>query len=173
MSTLYQLTGQMKAIEDALEENGGELTPELEEVWEETSESLPMKIDGYNQVITNLNAYAKNLAEEIKRLQGLKKTAENSVKRVKEHLVDAMEAFGFTKLEGNYCKVSLSSSTATEVDEEILLEPYIARLASLGLPAWITAELKVNKTVLKDNFKDKDVVPAGVKFVDNKSLRIR
>ena len=45
MSTLYELTGQMAAIEAALEETGGELTPELEELWAETAESLQAKVD--------------------------------------------------------------------------------------------------------------------------------
>ncbi len=98
MATLYELTGQMAAIEEALEENGGELTPELEEVWQETAESLPMKVDGYNKVIANMTAYSKNIDAEIKRLQTLKKTADNSVKRVKEHLVDVMKQWGIAKL---------------------------------------------------------------------------
>ena len=171
--TLYQLTGQMAAIEDALQENGGELTPELEELWAETAESLPQKVDGYNQVITNLTAYSKNLDEEIKRLQALKKTADNSVKRIKGHVKDIMEQYGIDKLEGNYCKISLSSTTATEVDEAVLLQPYLARLDKLELPAWITPELKVSKTILKDTYKDKDYMPAGVSFVKNTQLRIR
>ena len=163
----------MAAIEEALEENGGELTPELEEVWQETAESLPMKVDGYNKVIANMTAYSKNIDAEIKRLQTLKKTADNSVKRVKEHLVDVMKQWGIVKLEGNYCKMTLTTSTATEVDEETVLAPYRSRLAKLDLPDWITADLKVSKTALKDAFKDKEVTPAGVSFVENQSLRIR
>lgn len=171
--TLYQLTGQMAAIEDALQENGGELTPELEYIWQETVETLPQKVDGYNQVITNLAAYSKNLDAEIKRLQALKKTADNSVKRIKDHVKDTMEAFGIQKLEGEFCKMSLSSSTSTEVDEETVLQPYLSRLDRLMLPAWITCDLKISKTALKDAYKDSDVTPAGVSFVKNTTLRIR
>lgn len=173
MATLYELTGQMAAIEEALEENGGELTPELEEVWQETAESLPMKVDGYNQVIVNLSGYSKNLDAEIKRLQALKKTADNSVARIKEHIADVMKAYGIAKLEGSFCKMSLASSVATEVDEAEVLSPYVARLDRLGLPEWITADLKVSKSALKEAFKGKDVAPAGVRFVENKTLRIR
>ena len=32
-NTLYELTAQMRQIEDSLEETGGELSPELEELW--------------------------------------------------------------------------------------------------------------------------------------------
>lgn len=171
--TLYQLTGQMAEIENALEENGGELTPELEALWEETAESLPMKVDGYNYVIKNLTAYSKNLDEEIKRLQALKKTADNSVKRVKDHVLAAMVENKIDKLEGEFCKISLSSSTSTEVDEDTVLQPYLSRLERLMLPSWITADLKVSKTALKEAFKDSDVTPAGVTFVKNTTLRIR
>ena len=172
-ATLYQLTNQMAEIEAMLEETGGELTPELESLWEETSESLPQKVDGYNQVLRNLTAYATNLADEIKRLQGLKKTAENSAKRLKEHVLDCMETFGIQKLEGAYCKMSLRSSVATEVDEESVLMPYVARLDRLMLPSWITCELKVNKTELKNAFKGKDVAPGGVRFVERNNLIIK
>lgn len=172
-ATLYQLTDQMAEIEAMLEETGGEITPELEAVWNETSESLPQKVDGYNQVLRNLTAYAANLADEIKRLQGLKKTADNSAKRIKEHVLDCMETFGIQKLEGNYCKMSLRSSTQTEVDEDSVLLPYLSRVEKLGLPSWITCELKINKTALKEAFKGKDVTPGGVRFVERNNLIIK
>lgn len=172
-ATLYQLTNQMAEIEAMLEETGGEITPELEAVWNETSESLPQKVDGYNQVLRNLTAYAANLADEIKRLQGLKKTADNSAKRIKEHVLDCMETFGIQKLEGNYCKMSLRSSTQTEVDEDSVLLPYLSRVEKLGLPSWITCELKINKTALKEAFKGKDVTPGGVRFVERNNLIIK
>ena len=44
-NTLYELTAQMRQIEDSLEETGGELSPELEELWNETGESLVQKVD--------------------------------------------------------------------------------------------------------------------------------
>ena len=163
----------MADIELALDENGGEITPELERLWQETSESLTAKVDNYNGLINYLSDRSNNIAVRIKQLQALKKTADNSLKRVKEHVKDVMVANGITKLDGAYCKMSLSSSTSTEVDEETALAPYVSRLERLMLPDWITAELKVNKTALKEAFKDKDVTPAGVSFVKNTTLRIR
>lgn len=163
----------MSALESLLEDNGGELTPDIEALWQETGESLTRKVDNYNALIIKLKNYSSNLDAEIKRLQGLKKTADNSLKNVKEHIKSVMEQFGIDKLEGAYCKISLASSTSTEVDEETVLAPYLSRIANLNLPEWITADLKVSKTALKDAFKDKDVTPAGVSFVKNKSLRIK
>ena len=173
METLFALTEQMTAIEAALDENGGELTPELEEAWAETSESIKKKVDNYNSLMSYLGHRSETIAAEIKRLQGLKKTNDNSLKRVKEHVRDVMVANDIDKLEGAYCRISLSSSTSTEVDEETVLQPYLTRVERLMLPAWITVEFKVNKNELKNQFKDKDVTPAGVSFVKNTTLRIR
>lgn len=171
--TLYELTSQMASIEEALEETGGELTPELETAWAETAESLTAKVDNYNALLIKLEDWSENLGKEIKRLQGLKKTADNSSKRIKGHVKECMEAFGIQRLEGNYCKMSLRSSTQTEVDEESVLMPYVARLDRLMLPSWITCELKVNKTELKNAFKGKDVAPGGVRFVEKNNLIIK
>lgn len=171
MSTLYDLTRQMASIDALLEETGGELTPELEELWQETGESLAQKIDNYYDLIKYNEDLAGNAAERIKELNAFKKFKENKAKRIKEHVKEVMESYHISKLEGKLCTISLTHSTSTEVDEDILLQPYLCRLARLELPAWITAELKVNKAILRDTFKDKDVTPAGVSFVKNTSLR--
>lgn len=175
METLFTLTEQMSLIEQTLDENGGELTPELEEQWVETEESIKQKIDNYNSLVRLFDYRSENLASEIKRLQALKKTTDNSKKRVVEHLKDVMEAFGLTKLEGKLCKVSLSSSTSTEVDEETLLQKYNEKKDALQaeLPSWLTVKYEISKSALKDAFKGKDITPAGVSFVKNTSLRFR
>lgn len=175
MGTLYELTGQMASIEAMLEETGGELTPELEEMWQETGESLVNKVDNYNSLIIKLGDYSDNIAKRIKELQALKKTADNSLSRIKGHIKDVMVANGFSKLEGAYCKMSLSSSTSTVVDEDLLLQPYGGKIQKFQeqLPSWLTVEFKVNKTALKDAYKDKDVTPAGVQFVKGTTLRIK
>lgn len=175
--TLYALTEQMAQIEAVLEENGGELTPEMDALWEETKESLCQKADNYNALLVKLGAYSDNIDAEIKRLQALKKTADNSVKRIKEHIKDTMEQFGLTAIEGGLCKMTLSTSTATEVNEEIVLAPYKPFIEALEkkLPAYISVEPKISKTGLKEAAKElpEGVSLAGVAFVKNKSLRIK
>lgn len=171
--TLYELTAQMRRIEDALDETGGELTPELEELWQETGESLTQKVDNYFALIDKLTDYSDVVSAKIKRYQEMKKRTDNAVKRLKSHIMDTMIANGISKLEGADCKMSLSQTTATEVDEETVLQPYLSRLDRLMLPPWISAELKVSKSILKDTYKNADVTPAGVKFVKNTQLRIK
>ena len=173
--SLYQLTSDMEAIENQLEENGGELTPELETAMTETNESLLAKTDSYNGLIRYLTDTSANLDTEIKRLQGLKKTYDNSLKNVKKHIVEVMQLFGLDKLEGKFCKFSVASTTSTEVDEVALLKNWLPKIQALQaeLPGWLMIEPKISKSELKNEYQGKDMVPEGLSFSENKGLRIR
>ena len=48
---LFQLTAEQSRIEDLLEQNGGEITPEIEEALTLTAEQLPRKVDGYGALL--------------------------------------------------------------------------------------------------------------------------
>ena len=142
MATLYELTAAQSAIEDALYENGGELTPELEAQLAETREALPAKIDGYNHILARLAGMEAAADAEIKRLQALKKTAQNAQKSLKGHLLNAMQTFGIEKIEGITCKVFRKANPAsvTITNEDALLEPFLVWSLNGGLkdiPAWI------------------------------------
>lgn len=173
--TLFNLSAEMQAIEDALYENGGELTPELEEALTFTQEALTRKVDDYGAIIMKFQAVAEACKAEIDRVNAIKKTAENSVKNIKDRLVWTMEQFGAAKLEGATHKFSLSRTTSTETDDETLLAPYAQQVADLQdrLPAWITLKASVSKSVLKDTYKNAEVRPSGVTFVEKNSLRIK
>lgn len=173
--TLFQLSADMSAIEDALWENGGELTPELEQALVETEQSLATKVDGYNHLIRSFSSKADIIDAEIKRLTALKKTAENAEKRLKEHICETMGMFGIDKLEGAYCKISRAKTSKVETDEELLTASYSGNLAELNksLPPYITAEFKVSKTAIKDFQKTEGILPAGAEIVENWSIRIR
>ena len=165
----------MSAIEDALWENGGELTPELEQALTETEQSLAVKTDGYNALMRKFSTQADVIDAEIKRLTALKKTAENASKRIKQHVCDTMGMFGIEKLEGKYCKMTRARSTKAEVNEEQITAAYINLLDKLNksLPPYITADFKVSKTALKEYIEKEKLKPAGVEIVENWSLRIK
>jgi len=176
-NTLFALTEQMARIEATLEENGGELTPELEAQWEETRESLVQKVDSYNALVQKLKAYSDAIKAEQDRLAKLKKTADNSLKRIKDHIKDTMVLFGMKSIDGNFCKMSLAKSRATEVDEEAVLAPYREAIADLEakLPGYVTLEPKISKTGIKEaseGLPEGTALP-GVAFTENVSLRIK
>ena len=173
--TLFQLSADMSAIEDALWENGGELTEELAEALQETELSLARKADGYNSLIRSFGAQKEILKAEIGRLTKLKKTAENAEKRIEQHICDTMGMFGMDKIEGEKCKISRSRTSSIETNDDMLTAAYLNALNELNekLPPYIRAEFKVSKTAIKEFQKDEGIMPAGAEIVENWSLRIR
>ena len=172
---LYELTAEQARIEALLEENGGEITPEIEEALTLTAEALPRKVDGYGVLIRQFAAAEAACDAEIKRLQGLKKTAVNSQKGLKDRILYAMQSFGYDKLAGETTKFSTRASKAVEIDEELLLDRYKAKVEEFvkTLPDWLTLEVKVSKKAISDAYKATGVTPEGAQVVENTSLIVK
>lgn len=173
--SLFQLSADMSAIEDALWESGGELTPELEQALTETEQSLAVKTDGYNSLIRKFASKADVIDAEIKRLTALKKTYQNAEKRLKNHICETMGVFGIDKLEGQYCKISRAKTTSIETNDELLLATCLPAIAAINesLPPYIRVEPKISKTAIKEYQKTEGILPAGAEVVENWSIRIR
>jgi hypothetical protein len=170
---LFQLTADMAAIEDALWENGGELTPELEEAMTETTASLVAKTDGYGALIRKFDSASAAIDAEIKRLQALKKTATNAVDRLKERVKFSMQTNGISKLDGQLTKFSLRRSEKTVTDDESILAPYQFTLEEFRqtLPPYISLpDFKVNKTIIKDMIKKDGIQIPGATMEENWSV---
>ena len=172
---LYQLTAEQARIEALLEENGGEITPEIEEALTLTAEALPRKVDGYGVLIRQFAAAEAACDAEIKRLQGLKKTAQNAQRGMKDRILYAMQTFGYDKLAGETTKFSTRTSKAVEIDEETLLARYRDEIAEFNatLPDWLSVEAKVSKTAISNEYKATGITPEGAQVVENTSLIIK
>lgn len=172
---LYQLTAEQARIEDLLEQNGGEITPEIEEALTLTAEALPRKVDGYGVLIRQFAAAEAACDAEIKRLQGLKKTAQNAQRGMKDRILYAMQSFGFDKLAGETTKFSTRSSKAVELDEDVLLDKYREKIAEFvaTLPDWLSLEVKISKTAISNAYKATGVTPEGAQIVENTSLIVK
>ena len=172
---LYELTAEQARIEALLEENGGEITPEIEEALTLTAEALPRKVDGYGVLIRQFAAAEAACDAEIKRLQGLKKTAQNAQRGMKDRILYAMQTFGYDKLAGETTKFSTRKSTAVEIDEETLLAKYRDEIAEFNatLPDWLTIEVKISKTAIGNGYKATGITPEGAQVVENTSLIVK
>lgn len=173
--TLFELSTQDARISSLLEESGGELTPEIEALMEETQDLFPKKVDGYGVMLRKFKSLEEACDSEIKRIQAIKKTAQNSQKSMRQHILDTMTLFGYQKLQGNMTKMWITKSNSLEVDEEVLLSQYKAKIEALSesLPPYLSVEVKVSKTALKNEFKGTDVLPAGCELKENESLTIK
>lgn len=131
---LFQISRDYLNILDELELNGGELTPELEEALAVTQENFRTKLGNYRKLIANTEGEIQIVAEEIARLQGTKKTKDNTVKKLKERMLEAVVLFGDDGKTGNKivslpdCKIFTRNTKVVELDEEkanLLLELFI------------------------------------------------
>ena len=153
--TLSEIVESMIDTETAIFNNEGEITPELEAFMASDERDLAAKIDGYNAAYREEAARAEALKAEIARLQALKKTAENSAKRIKDMLRYNMERLGAERVSGNTCKAYFTSSVAVETNEAALLKPYEAALAAAraALPAWVSVDVGILKNELSAELK--------------------
>lgn len=124
MANIYNIQQSLFSIFDELEENGGELTPELEKQLNITQEQFKSKIKDYSNIIKMLETDITAIKEEKARLSDLQKSKEKNIERLKKIMVEAIENFGdTTKAGGKYVdygtgKVSVRNSQAIEVEED-------------------------------------------------------
>ena len=125
MANIYNITAELEDIFLELEENGGELTPELEERLAITQDNLKSKLDGYRKAYTVLNLEAESCKKEEQRLAVLRKTKENNAERLKGVMLDAVIAYGDLGKSGNKVinlvdsKLYTKNSKCVEIDENL------------------------------------------------------
>lgn len=114
MASIYDLTGSFQTLWNLMEE--GTLDDEiLQEVFENTTEELSIKLEGYCKFIKNLESDIAGLKAEEERLAARRKTMESTIKRSKEAMQRAMNVAGEKKLPCGSFTVSLQKSPASVV----------------------------------------------------------
>lgn len=98
--TLYELTGDFRALAELLESTDGELTPELEAWWDANQAALTKKSDGIGAVVRILESQAWECHQEAGRLTKRAQSAERNVASLKRLCDRSMQAMGTDKLEG-------------------------------------------------------------------------
>lgn len=125
---IYEIKQNLLSIFDELEENSGELTPELEKELAISQESLKDKVKDYTNVIKLLEADIENIKVEQKRLKDLADRKKKVVTKLKDTIISAIEEFGDTKKSGvkyiDYSTgvVSIRTTKSVNVDEHWLEE---------------------------------------------------
>ena len=125
MANIYQISKELLSIFDELEENGGELTPELEESLNIRQEEFRDKIKSYSNAVKMLENDIIDIKAEKARLNDLQKSKEKTIERLKKIMIDAVELFGDTTKSGSKYldygtgKVSIRNTQVVEVEEDI------------------------------------------------------
>ena len=125
MSNIFNIKQELLSIFDELEENGGELTPELEEQLNIKQEEFRDKIKSYSNAVKMLENDIIDIKTEKARLNDLQKSKEKTIERLKKIMIDAVELFGDTTKSGSKYldygtgKVSIRNTQVVEVEEDI------------------------------------------------------
>jgi hypothetical protein len=101
--SLYQLSAELKPLEDALEAAGGDtgaMTPEVVDRVTELLTATQEKADAYGRYAKHLEAMMEALDIEIDRLIDRRQAFANRLKRLKQAADQAMAMRGITKIEG-------------------------------------------------------------------------
>ena len=123
---IYQLQQDIITIFDEIEENGGEITPELEKELAIKQDEFKDKVQNYTKVIKLIEQDLNAIKEEKKRLTDLSISKQKIIDRLTKIIISAINTFGETKPSGvKYLdygtgSVSVRNSKAVDVDEDLL-----------------------------------------------------
>jgi len=167
MAALWEITQEFLALASIIEEAGGEATDELMEELAISRENFSHKAEGYAKLILKWDSEIEAAAAEIKRIQAIKKTKENSVGRLKETLKAALLVFGqedakgVKRFETPLVKLSTRKSTSIEITDE----------NALPQEAFVIKK-EVSKTAIKELLEAGAAIE-GASVKESISLQIR
>lgn len=118
MSSLRSITSQLIDVLREVEENDGELTPELEKVLGDIELASRNKVDAYYYRIKTYEELIPIVDEKLKEYQSAKKRLKSTIDWLKDNLKSRMKSTQSNVAEGNEVRYSLSESTKPFVFDE-------------------------------------------------------
>jgi hypothetical protein len=106
--TLYELTRDILLVQQALDDTGGELSPEVEEKLAALEMGLRDKVDGICRLIATLERTEEAIRTEIARLYVKAGHKANAVKNLRAYLKRELERLGEQKVATDLFTVSIS-----------------------------------------------------------------
>ena len=159
MATLYEMTAQASELYELLQNDEID-----EQTFADTLEAIGTeeKVEGYCQVIKELQADLDKFKTESDRLAARMKTTKNGIDRLKNSLLAFLSASGQSKVKAGTFSVSVGASKQTNIIDENLIP------AEFKIPQ----PDKIDKKAIKDAIEGGNIVE-GAEIVINESVRIR
>lgn len=156
--TLANINRTKYELEAAVEENGGELTPELLEQYNALEE---MKALLAEEGVDELGRWLKSVQDEIAARKAEADAAARKVKNLKGYedyvkflIGQALDAIGQEKVKGQFYGFTRKTSTTNSINYEAIEQEWgaIAEEAfrEAGLPDWLHITFKTSVTELKE-----------------------
>ena len=160
--SLYQITNAFPVLMES-----EEITPEDKaKIEEELTMLLQQKSQNIIGYTKNIELTINAMKEEEDRIASNRKTLENKLARFKQYVKECMENNGITKIETGLGTLSIAKSPVSVeiVNEEAIPNDFKQEIVTV----------KVDKTKIKENFKETGEIPDGVNIITtNTNLRIK
>jgi hypothetical protein len=159
MATLFEFTEAAQFLYELLQ------AEEIDEqTFTDTLEAMGVeeKLEAYCQIIGQLNADIEMFKTEAARIAARKKTAENSVERMKQAILIYLKQSGQTKSKAGTFSVALSTSKSVQVTDESKIPPQYL----------VIQPPKVDKIAIREALNKGDTVE-GAELVEKEGVRIR
>ncbi len=162
-TTFLEIAQNLEHLNNAIIENGGEISEELEQQLILVESMLTQKTQGIVDFIEMSDTYFERLDSKIKELQEKKKVETNKIENLKKHIVHVMKAKDIKKL--------VTPDGLTEIKLKKPLKKVVITDENKVPADFVTTETKtVNKISLKEikpHLENGDEVP-GTKLVTGK-----
>ena len=159
MATLYQMTAHASELYELLQNEEID-----EQTFKDTLEAIGTeeKIEGYCQIIKNLQADLDMFKVEADRIADRMKPIKNNIDRMKDSLLAFLRASGQDKVKAGTFSVSIGTSKQINIlDEALIPNEYKTPQPD-----------KIDKTAIKKAIES-GVVVLGAEIIINEGVRIR
>ncbi len=169
MTSLYDLTGQLLNLQNALSDftDNEDCLAAIEAAMAEVEGSIEEKATGYGKIIRNLESSAAAAKAEADRLSNKAKAYEHNAKRLKAYLYASMEAIGKDKIKTDLFTFAIQNNPpSVDIGEDFMKW-------ALGNDRYLRyKDPEVDKKAILADIKAGIEVPYAT-LIQSRSLRMR
>lgn len=155
MTTLYNLVKESNELIEKIIQNDGEMTEDIESLFEKNELLTASKIDSYDFIIKKLNAESELMKDKAKMFTSAAKSLSNNADAIKTRIKATMHEMNITELKGNSIRFTLSPSRPSMlIDMDLLPDQY----------------KKIEYSADKDLINSDEIIP-GVSYTPSFALK--
>ena len=161
---LYEIPGLYQAIDQALEETGCEITPEIQEQLDAADAALEDKVDRIAAIIRNATAEEEACKAEAAHFRDRATAAANKAASLKRYLQDNLEALGRDRVQGARFKVGVYQNSVPSIKW--------TRLPEEAPEAFQRVRIEVDGQAAHKWLKEHGELPSGFQVERGRHLRV-
>lgn len=161
--SIYNISYEHQLLMQEIEDNYGEITPEIGEQLAITEKELQEKAVSYGYVMKQYDFEIDQINKEVERLQKLAKSKEKIQSELKERISDAMIRFGIQKIDHANLKLSFRKSEQLVIDDDAKIPKKFIKK--------VTTE-KTDNAAIKKAVQEGEKI-TGIRVITKQNLQIK